>query len=178
MPIADDQIAELKHSYQVLGAPFSASASSIKQTYRKLVKRWHPDLYPNGTPEYAEATHMTKLINGAYAQIEDAPLRYHIDAFPAAYVAGRQFTHPSPNQPSATRRESLPQTDWLEFWIRFVCGAFLGALLGVRELLMHYYELDIWIPVCIGFILVFAFAAAQSGDNFWHSVLRRWWLWW
>src|ERR1700674_1321185 len=131
MPIVDNQIAELKHSYQVLGVLLSASASFIKQTYRKLVKRWHPDLYQNGTPEYAEATQMTKLLNGAYADIENAPLRYHIDAFPPSYAASRQATSPFSTQPSSTRTDSILKTDWLEFWIRFICGGFLGALLAV-----------------------------------------------
>lgn len=70
MPVTDDQIEELKHAYQVLGAPLSASPSLIKQTYRQLIKRWHPDIYPTGTEAYAEATQMTTLINGAYSEIE------------------------------------------------------------------------------------------------------------
>ena len=177
MPIAEDQIAELKHAYQILGSPLSASATSIKQTYRKLVKRWHPDRYRSGTPEYDEATQMTKLINGAYTAIENAPLRYHFDACQPAYVKNRQATRPSRNEPPEARRETLPKTDWLEFWIRFVFGAFWGALLSVRILLLHYDEPGVLIPVA-GLILVLGFAAAQSGDSFWHSLLRRWWLWW
>jgi DnaJ-class molecular chaperone len=45
MPVLDDQSAEWKHAYQVLGVPRYASAHAIKAAYRKLVKRWHPDLY-------------------------------------------------------------------------------------------------------------------------------------
>jgi len=175
MPVAEDQIADLKHAYQILGVPLLASASSIKQTYRNLVKRWHPDLYPSGSPAYVEATQMTKLINGAYAAIENAPLRYHIDACPPAYVESGQSTRPSPNEPSYARSETIPKTDWLEFWIRFVFGAFIGALLSVRVFLFHYDEPAILIPVTIGLILGFGFAAAQSGDKFWHSLLRHWW---
>jgi len=177
MPMAYDQIPELKQAYQILGVPLSAPAASIKKTYRKLVKRWHPDRYPVGTSEYAEATHMTKLINGAYAAIENAPLRYHIDACPAGYTKNREVVRPSTNEPSNLRRESFPKTDSLEFWVRFVCGALLGALLSVRMFILHYDEPG-YLFVSVALIFVFAFAAAQSGDNFWHSVLRRWWLWW
>jgi curved DNA-binding protein CbpA len=42
MPVNDYQLAELRHAYQVLGVPPDTSAPSIKKTYRRLVKRWHP----------------------------------------------------------------------------------------------------------------------------------------
>ena len=100
MTMAEDQLAELKHAYQVLGAPLFASASSIRQIYRKLVKRWPPDLYASVTPAYAEATQMTKLINAAYSAIKTAPLRYYIEACPPAPSSeaskphvGRQMSH-------------------------------------------------------------------------------------
>jgi hypothetical protein len=178
MPTADDQIAELKHAYQVLGVPLSASASSIKQTYRQLVKRWHPDLYSSGTPAYAEATQMTKLINGAYAAIGDAPLRYYADACPPAYVESRQAARPPSDDLSNARTGSLPKTDWLEFWVRFVCGALFGTLLSARVFFFHYDQPAVLIPLTLVLILGSGFAAAQAGDSFWHSVLRRWWLWW
>ncbi len=178
MPVVEDQIAELKQAYQILGVPLFASASSIKQTYRKLVKRWHPDLYPGGSPAYAEATQMTKLINGAYTAIHNAPLRYHIDACPPAYVKSRQSTRPWPDESSYTRSARLPKPDWLEFWIRFLFGALLGALLSIRVFLFFYDEPAILIPVTIGLILGFGFAAAQSGDRLWHSLFRHWWIWW
>lgn len=44
MPHVGDQIAEWMAAYRVLGVPLSATALTIKQTYRKLMKRWHPDL--------------------------------------------------------------------------------------------------------------------------------------
>lgn len=178
MSVAEDQIAELKHAYRVLDVPLSASSSSIKQSYRRLVKRWHPDHYPGGTPEYAEASEMTKLINGAYTAIQNAPLRYHIDACSADYVKSRQVPRPSAYDSSETQREKLPRTNWLEFWIRFVFGALMGALLSIRVFLFHYDEPTVLIPATLGLILGFGFASAQSGDNFWHSIFRRWWLWW
>jgi curved DNA-binding protein CbpA len=178
MPVAEDQIAELRHAYQVLGVPLSASTSSIKQAYRKLVKRWHPDHYPSGTPEYAEATQMTQLINGAYTSIENGPLRYHVDACPADYVKSRQAARPSTYDSSNTPRETLPKTDWLEFWVRFVCGAMFGALFGFRSLLFFYDQPSSFVLGIVATMLVFGLGAALIGDNFWHSFLRRWWMWW
>ena len=179
MPIADDHLAELKHAYQVLDVPLAASASCIKQAYRNLIKRWHPDLYSAGTPSYAEATQMTKLINAAYASIEDAPLRYYVDACPPDFVRRWQAARPSPNVPSDARSVVPPKTDWLEFWIRFICGAFFGALLGIRDLLFNYDQSAAEIPLAVGLIICLRFRRSwQSGDGFWHSVLRRWWMWW
>ncbi len=67
-------ISELKRAYSLLDVPCSASARSIKQAYRRIAKRWHPDRYQAGTPAHAEATQMMKCINEAYALIENAPL--------------------------------------------------------------------------------------------------------
>jgi curved DNA-binding protein CbpA len=177
MPMAEDQISELKRAYRILDAPLSSSASSIKQSYRKLVRRWHPDRYQAGTPQYAEATHMTKLINGAYSKIENAPLRYHVDAFSSAYVGARETSRRSQTEAPKSGSMLFPKTDWVEFWVRFVCGALLGTLLSVRVILFHYDQPALFVPVSICLVLGFGIAAAQSGDNFWHSVLRRWWMW-
>jgi curved DNA-binding protein CbpA len=143
MPITAGQIADLKHAYRVLNTPLSAPASSIKDAYRELVKRWHPDLYPIGTPAQTEATQMTKLLNEAYLAIKSAPLRYYIEACPPTYVRSRQIDRPSQEEQSSIRTERLPKTDWLEFWVRFVCGAVFGALFCFRALLTFSIRTDI-----------------------------------
>ena len=172
-----DQIAELKHAYRLLDLPLSASPTSIKNTYRKLVKRWHPDLYPDGTPTQIEATQMTKLINEAYLAIKSAPLRYYVEACPPASVKSRQETRPSSDERSATTRP-LPRTDWLEFWVRFVCGSVLGALLGFRALLFHYDRPSSFVQGVVAITFACGLGAALFGDKFWHTLLRRWWMWW
>ena len=68
-------IENLAHAYRVLDVPHDASARAIKSSYRKLVKRWHPDRYKAGSEEHREATQMTSLLNAAYTRIQDAPLR-------------------------------------------------------------------------------------------------------
>jgi DnaJ domain len=83
MPEYDDQLAELKHSYQVLGVPTDAAPPSIKHAYRQLVRRWHPDFYVDGTPDQIEATHMAGIINKAYAAIAHAPLRDYVETYTA-----------------------------------------------------------------------------------------------
>jgi hypothetical protein len=178
MPITTGQIADLKHAYRVLNTPLSAPASSIKGAYRELVKRWHPDLYPTGTPAQTEATQMTKLLNEAYLTIKSAPLRYYIEACPPTYVRSRQVERPSQEEQSSIRTERLPKTDWLEFWVRFVCGAVFGALFGFRALLIYYERPSSFVLGIVGIMLGFGLGAALCGDSFWHSLFRRWWMWW
>ena len=118
LPVNDCQLGEQRHAYQTLGVPLDASAPSIKQTYRRLVRRWHPDLYLNGTPAHVEATHMTTLINEAYAAIAHAPLRYHIETYPRrATGTGGQAASPSASEGTRTTTSKIPKTDKLEFWV-------------------------------------------------------------
>lgn len=173
-----DQIAEWKHAYQVLDAPLYASATTIKQCYRNLVKRWHPDRYASGTEEYAEATQMTRTINEAYSAIKDAPLRYHVDACPTAYVETRQAGAERSATPSRSESGTFPKTDWIEYAIRFVCGGVLGALLSVRWFLIYYSDPATAISMAVVVVLVFGMVAARYGDRFWHSFFRTWWMWW
>lgn len=51
----------MKNYYRILGVLPSSSEEEIKQAYRKLVKRWHPDV--NKSPQ---ATEKLKEINEAY----------------------------------------------------------------------------------------------------------------
>jgi DnaJ-class molecular chaperone len=80
MPTVDDQVAEGKTCLPGAWVPHYASAHVIKAAYRKLVKRWHPDLYAAGTSEHADATQMSMLINQAHSAIAHAPLRYTSDS--------------------------------------------------------------------------------------------------
>jgi hypothetical protein len=63
-------------AYQILGVAPSASARAIKQAYRQLIRKWHPDLHQSSMEAHDEAMEMTRLINAAYSAIEHAPLRH------------------------------------------------------------------------------------------------------
>jgi hypothetical protein len=182
MPLSDDQLKELKHAYQVLGVPLEASAHSIRQTYRLLVKRWHPDLYQDGTPAHVEATQMVTLINEAYSAIAHAPLRYHEETYSQqAGRRGRQTTSTPRNGPIKVTTESIPKTDRLEFWVRFVCGAVAGIFVCLDLVFSIMPDSSQNVPVlalgALVVILGFGFGAARYGDKFWYSIFRRWWLW-
>lgn len=53
-------------AYNILGLKPDASPSQIKQAYKKLVKKWHPDLFINQPQLQTEAQEKIRLINEAY----------------------------------------------------------------------------------------------------------------
>ena len=179
MPTTEPQITRQHHAYELLEVSPSASAQTIKQAYRRMVKRWHPDLYPPGTTAYAEATQMTKAINEAYALIERAPLRYY-DSIPI----DRSYVRESPQAEQAATFRSIGmmaaqfhRPDRLEFWVRFVCGAAFGAFISLRLVIYMQKPTSVVFTILVG-ALVCAFGAARGGDKFWHSILRVRWYWW
>ena len=63
--------------YDVLEVTDVASADEIKQSYRRLIKTWHPDLHPGD--EEAEAK--TQEINEAYDVLSDPEKRAKYDEY-------------------------------------------------------------------------------------------------
>ncbi|HBF49148.1 MAG TPA: cytochrome C biogenesis protein [Massilia sp.] len=76
---------EYKDYYQTLGVDRTASADDIKKAYRKLVRKYHPDI-----SKHKDADAKTKEINEAYDVLGDADKRAAYDARGRSY-AGEQF---------------------------------------------------------------------------------------
>lgn len=64
--------------YRILGVPPSATIKQIKSAYRKLVKKYHPDLFV-APGEKARATAAFQKINHAYAVLGDPKRRSFYD---------------------------------------------------------------------------------------------------
>lgn len=182
MPTTECDIARLKQAYQVLGVPVASSALSIKQAYRRLTKRWHPDLYANGTPTHAEATYnMMKVVNEAYSRVAHAPLRYHIESYPKAREKRDQRPRAPQVEVGPIKRmdqDTLPITHRLEFWVRFAFGALLGLIIGLRLLLVCFERPRVPTVIATCLVIACGLAAARWGDKFWQKVFTWCWLWW
>ena len=75
--------------YEVLGVDKKASADEIKKAYRKLAKKYHPDLHPDDESAHKKFTE----INEAYEVLSDPEKRKKYDTFGANanFSGGQNF---------------------------------------------------------------------------------------
>jgi curved DNA-binding protein len=72
--------------YEILGVQRSADKSEIKKAYRKLARKYHPDVNQDGGNE-----DKFKQINEAYEVLKDDDKRQAYDRFGADWKHGQQF---------------------------------------------------------------------------------------
>lgn len=75
--------------YDILGISRSASAKDIKAAYRKLARKWHPDLQSG--QKKAAAEEKFKQINEAYEVLKDPDKRAKYDRLGKNWQAGPDF---------------------------------------------------------------------------------------
>lgn len=80
---------EYKDYYEILGVKRDASESEIKSAYRKLARKFHPDV--NKTKE---AESKFKDINEAYEVLGDKAKRQRYDSLGANWQGGQSYTPP------------------------------------------------------------------------------------
>ncbi|ALG66802.1 DnaJ C-terminal domain-containing protein [Beggiatoa leptomitoformis] len=80
---------EYKDYYQTLGVSRTASAEDIKKAYRRLVRKYHPDV-----SKEKDAEQKIKEINEAHEVLQDADKRAAYDQLGAQWKAGQEFNPP------------------------------------------------------------------------------------
>jgi curved DNA-binding protein len=100
---------EFRDYYQILGVEKTATADEIKKAYRKLARKYHPDVSKEPNAE----KHM-KDVNEANAVLSDPEKRAAYDQLGSRYQAGQDFQ---------------PPPDW-DAGFEFSGGGFSGADMG------------------------------------------------
>ncbi|HSF83162.1 MAG TPA: DnaJ C-terminal domain-containing protein [Anaerolineales bacterium] len=77
---------DFKDYYEILGVPPNAEKKIIRQTYRQLAKKYHPDVNPGNN----EAETKFKTINEAYQVLSDVEQRKKYDELRAQYQQWQQ----------------------------------------------------------------------------------------
>lgn len=80
---------EFKDYYQILGVSRDASAEAIKKAFRKLARKYHPDV-----SKEPDAEARMKEVNEAYAVLADTEKRAAYDQLGHDYHAGQDFRPP------------------------------------------------------------------------------------
>ena len=80
---------EFKDYYAALGVPRDAAADDIKKAYRKLARKYHPDV-----SKEADAEQRMAEVNEAYTVLSDAEKRAAYDQLGRGHRAGEHFTPP------------------------------------------------------------------------------------
>lgn len=110
---------QFRDYYQTLGVDKKASASEIKNAYRKLAKKYHPDLNPGDEA----AAEQFKSINEAYEVLSDEEKRKQYDMFGANtnFTGGQNFD-PSQYGFSGTYTTTGSANDFSDFFNAFFGG--------------------------------------------------------
>ena len=80
---------EFKDYYQVLGVARDAPAAEIKKAYRKLARKYHPDV-----SKEPDANARMKEVNEAHAALSDPEKRAAYDQVGSGYRPGQEFRPP------------------------------------------------------------------------------------
>lgn len=123
---------EYKDYYKIMGVARDASEDDIKRAYRRLARKYHPDVSkePNAEERFKE-------IGEAYEVLRDAEKRAAYDRLGSGWHGGEEFTPPPNWQGGAegfTREDATQFSDFFEslFGGRFRTGGARSAGAGFQ----------------------------------------------
>lgn len=155
---------QFKDYYEILGVPRDAEADDIKRAYRRLARRFHPDV-----SEEPDAEERFKELQEAYEVLRDAEKRDAYDRLGANWRAGEDFTPPPGWEPEFSfRHEGFRDAgDFSEFFSRIFGGA--GAR-GAHAFRMRGEDFTVRAPVsledsCAGATRAFSFALTEVDER-------------
>ncbi len=92
---------QFKDYYKVMGLERDASQDEIKRAYRKLARKFHPDV-----SKEADAEERFKEVNEAYEVLKDPDKRAAYDQLGSGWQGGEDFRPPPGWEQQASRREA------------------------------------------------------------------------
>ncbi len=120
---------KFKDYYEVMGVPRDASQEDIKRAYRKLARKYHPDV-----SKEPDAEERFKEIGEAYEVLKDPEKRAAYDRFGEQWKAGQDF-HPPPDWDfdfDLGGGEFTGASDFSDFFEALFGGARRGGRRGPR----------------------------------------------
>ena len=152
--------ATITRAYRVLGLEPGVSPLAARRRYRELIKEWHPDRHPHGSPAQAEASRRTQEINDSYRAIKDAALHREVPL----------------RRPAAAAQASSPTV--VPFEVDTVADRVVAAVVGILlgafiDLALMSESAIVWVAVPV----VLGAAGAALGWRAIEAVVRvLWWL--
>lgn len=112
-----------KDYYEILGVARTASQDEIRKAYRKLAKKYHPDVSKD-----KNADDRYKEINEAYEVLKDPDKRNRYDTLGANWEQGQDFTPPPGwNGPEGSRMGSGGEWENFSDFFRTIFGGAGGG---------------------------------------------------
>jgi curved DNA-binding protein len=116
--------------YKVLGVDKGADSPAIKNAYRKLARKFHPDLNPNDK----DAKHKFQEINEANEVLSDPEKRKKYDQYGKDWKHAEEFENVNRQQQSAhSQRQQYSESDFGNDFSDFFASMFGGAPGGGRN---------------------------------------------